>query len=172
MLLQFNKVILFYWIFNLGLTAFTPVLCQNMIIVEKPGTIDNIKFFEGSYIHLKWERKTIKTKEKGIITGIFDSTLIIDGYKELVISDITAVYLERRIVKLAGNVAVISGIGFFVLDSFNRLINNEAPVIQNRTLKTSSIVAGAGLITFPLHKRRFGIGKKWRIKVLISDDSW
>jgi len=143
--------------------SFLYVSSQNILVIEKPGTVKNIKFRSGDRIELK----TLNgEKIKGIINQIRDTAIVVNYYL-ININEISKIYSFRRLISAFSFAGIEGGLGYVVIDGFNSLINNERPIIRNSTLKTGGIMFGAGLLLKSLSKRKRSIDNhKWRIKVL------
>ncbi len=138
-------------------------ISQNILVVEKPGKVNNIKYRVGERIELK----TINGERiKGIINQIRDTAVVVNYYM-VKNSDIKNIYTLRRLVSAFSFVGIEGGLGYVVIDGFNGLINNESPIIANSTLKTGGIMFGAGILLRSIAKRKRHIdNENWRIRVL------
>ena len=154
------KTMVFISILQLMLTT---SFGQRVFMIEKPGTVNNLKYHAGDRIDLK-----IKTGERffGFINQIRDTAIIIN-YNLVMNDDIAIVYTRRTIFSMFSVVGTKGGIAYVGIDGINNLINNEKPVCKTTTLKTGGIMFGAGLLLKLVSKRKRHINDKgWRIKVL------
>lgn len=142
---------------------------QNLFLIEKPGTVKNVKFHEGDDIHVSVKHYPPGTDIKGSLTQIGDSSIVIDDMYLIPIKDITAVYIERFWIKLAIPVLFIAGIGYGVLEIFNNAINKDSPLLSKETAIISSSLVAGGLVLIPLIERKYTIGEKWRVQSLVFD---
>ncbi len=154
------KTIMFYGILQLTLiTAFG----QHIFMVEKPGTVNNLKYSTGDRMDLK-----TKTGERvsGIINQVRDTAIVVNYY--LVMNDdIAIVYTRRAIFSAFSSVGTTGGLAYVGIDGFNNLINDERPVFRATALKTGGIMFGAGMLLKFISKRKRHINNQdWRIKVL------
>jgi hypothetical protein len=60
---------------------------------------------------------------------------------------------------------LIAGAGYFVLDSFNNLINNEQ-VFVPETMLISGCVMAAGVAIIPFWQKKIKIGIRWKLKIM------
>lgn len=157
----------FLIIFNLLL--FWSVNAQNIFLIERPGKVKNYKFYEGDKIHIKVKNYASISNIEGVLTQIRDSIIIIDDSYLIPIQDIITVYKERFWIKLVIPVMFIAGIGYIVLEAFNRAINKETPVITKETTIISSSLVAGGFTLMPLKEQKLNVGEKWRVKSLIFD---
>jgi len=136
---------------------------QNMLLVEKPGTVINYKYFAGDYISLK-----TKDGEKisGPINIIRDSNLIVDFTHELMLSDIEVVYESRSLLKLLGSALIVGSAVYIGLDVINGGLQGKS-ILHSSSLQTSFAVLVTGIgFSFLGKKRMSVVKKKWRIKIL------
>ncbi len=142
---------------------------QNLFLIERPGTVKNVKFHEGDDIHVSVKNYAPASDIKGSLTQIGDSSIVIDDMYLIPIKDITAVYVERFWIKLAIPVLFIAGIGYGVLEIFNNAINKDSPLLTKETAIISSSLVAGGLALIPLKDRKIKVGEKWRVKSLVFD---
>lgn len=142
---------------------FSTSLCaQNMLVVEKPGTVKNHIYQAGNHIILK---TTEGLKISGPINIIRnDSTFVVDFVHELDLNDVEMVYEPRVLLNLGGT-ALIGGSALYLgLD----LINHGGIKI-NQSFWVSMGVAATGVIMLVFSKKKMRIEEgKWRIKVLVE----
>jgi len=140
----------------------TSLSAQNMLVVEKPGTVKNYIYRAGDHIILK----TIEgIKISGPINIIRrDSTFVVDFVHELSLKDVEMVYEPRVLLNLGGT-ALIGGSALYLgLD----LINHGGIKI-NQSFWVSIGVAATGVIMLVFSKKKMRIEEgKWRIKVLVE----
>lgn len=142
------------------------VSSQKILLLEKPGTVNNIKYRIG-------DRIDISTKEKinysGIITYIGDSTINVN-YSKIKISEIQYINIRRLLPSIINGIGVQGGLAYIGIDCINNSINNETPILRKTTLKTGLFFLGTGLLAdiFSKSKRKID-GKKWRISILDFD---
>ena len=132
-------------------------------MVEKPGTVNNIKYRVGDDIEIK----TISgEKIYGEINQLIDTAIVINfilvKYKE-----IAAIYNRRVINSMFSAAGLLGGSGYICIDAFNNLINNETTIFRKSTLKTGAIMFSIGAVLKLFTKRKRSINNEdWRIKVL------
>ena len=152
------------WLFFLVILVSIPAFSQKFLALDKGGKSKRIKFFNGDYIHL-----TTNEKESvfGQIDLLKDSSLIIAS-REIYIQDIKSIHLKDRYygLSLISNLSWVAGLGYFALDSGNRLINKENPIIQEGTIKTGVIFLGVSLLSKSITNRTFRIKNRHRLKII------
>lgn len=149
-------------VFIACLTVFN-VQAQRILLVEKPGTFKNFKYFVGDAIIIK----TLPFGEKiaGSIHIITDSSLVVNFDQEIMLNEIKSVLKPRWGFNLLSGFTRYAGAGYLVLDIVNNAINHEIMVDKNTLIISGSLIAFSYAIV-PLHNRKLTIGKRWRIKVL------
>ena len=154
------------WIFIL-LFAGTALHAQKLMLIEKRKSLKNYKYYPGEDIRLKVkpDGKTIE----GEIICLTDSTVCIDQYKEVPFDDIMFIYRKSSIMRITSGALLLGGVAYWSLDSFNRLINNDSPVILAETTAISGGMIGAGLLLLPLKYQRIN-AQKCRISMLDFDE--
>lgn len=113
---------------------------QNCLVLEKTGSPKRVKYTIGDQFRFKvYNNDTIYDEQ---ISAIFD-TAVAFGNKLVQFNSIDKVWTGKesfwasRLRWYSGT----AGILFFSIDSFNRLVNRDSPVIS----KTGMIVLGSGL---------------------------
>lgn len=139
------------------------VFSQCILLLEKPGTVNNAKFRAGNRIDVK----TINNERiSGVINHIRDTAIIVN-YNLIKLSEIKNIYTRRTMISVFSHIGIKGGLGYVAIDGFNSLINNEDPVFRNSTLKTGGIMFAAGVLLKSISNRKRHIdNKKWRLKVL------
>ncbi len=139
------------------------VFSQKILVVEKPGTINNIKYTVGSTIKIK----TIEgLRIDGHIILITDTTVVIN-YFTIKIRDIKNVYANRRLLQDFSALGITGGIAYTSIDALNGFINNDTPILRKNALKISGVMLGAGIIFKLFDTKKLKINNKdWRIKIL------
>ena len=143
---------------------------QNVLVVCITGTPKSVRFVKGDNIGVKitGDNKIYK----GIITQIKDSSfrLIEKGRdeKEIFIPDVEIVVDYERFwgLGLLSRVAITAGTGFFLLDTFNRTINGDSPIVEDRTAKAGLMISSFGIVLIPISRKYHRIGEKRTIKIL------
>jgi len=147
-------------------TFINAYLCPKILLLEKPGTINNIKFRIGDRI----EFSTIDNlKNWGIISHIGDSTITLN-YLKVKINEIKYIYKRLLFPSIMNGVGIQGGLAYVGIDIINNLINDESPYIKKSTLKTSGYTIGIGIIAkfFSKNKRKID-GKNWKLTILDFD---
>ena len=142
---------------------------QDIFLLEKPGTINNKKYYAGDFIKLKPHSKD--TIISGVINKINDSSIIINYNNEIYLSDIFIVYRSRWGFTTLKKIFLLTGFTYLGLSTLNGLINNDRPTVPEETLIISGSLIAAGFALIPLATKRHKIdNKKWRVKILRFDD--
>lgn len=137
---------------------------QKFLAIDKGGRVKRIKFFESDFIHLKTNSDSIVS---GQITRLKDTSFVVER-TEVSLSSIKYVSFSDKNygLKLISTLAFTAGIGYFTLDSGNRLINNDQPIVHNNAVKVGSIFMGVAFLSKVLSARKFRIGARHPIKII------
>lgn len=141
----------------------TTLFSQNMLLVEKPGTVKNHKYFAGDYISLKTKDGV---KISGPINIIRDTNLIVDFTNELSLSEIETVYKPRKLVQLSSSALIAGSLMYTGLDLLNGGSSGKS-FSKNAGLQTSLAILATGLgMQFFTKKKMHIDNEKWRIRIL------
>lgn len=139
------------------------VVAQRVMLLEKPGTFKNFKYFEGDDIMLK--KRSTGSKIEGVIHEISDTSILVNYDNEVMLDDIQVIMKSRWGFSLLSPATRIAGAGYLALDVVNHAINNETLIDENTLIISGSLIAFSYAIV-PLKKRRMKLDKNWRIKIL------
>ena len=144
---------------------FSQAVSQNYFIVERPGTVRNLKFRVNDVIKLKAGPKGEIIN--GRIYKISDSTLKIGYYYNVQLKDIQIIYKTRFGFSLLQKVLFFAGVPYLLINTMNGVINNESPVVPQQTLIISGSMIGTAILLTPLTTRKIKIDNEhWRVKIL------
>lgn len=137
---------------------------QKMLIVENRNSSRNFKYETGDDIILKINNMEGKITDN--LDDMTDSTIILNIYGEIKLSSVAGIYRENWLVRILQGLSLLGGVAYFGIDSFNRLINNDSPVILAETA-----IISAGLIAFsfaliPLEHRKINTSGKWKLRTI------
>ncbi|NPD48115.1 MULTISPECIES: hypothetical protein [unclassified Lentimicrobium] len=136
------------------------LIAQNMLVVEKPGTVNNKIYYAGNNIDLK----TIDgLRISGPINVIRDSMMVVDFVHEVKIKDIEIIYKLRYGLNITGSALISGGALYLGLD----LINNQSIDEQGIWVASGVIVSGIIMKLFAKKRMRLEEGK-WRAKILVE----
>jgi len=152
------------WILILVVTgASLSCFAQNTFLVEKVGTSRRYAFHLGDEIKIRTKKENLKVKS--CLWAIEDSSVTIGPRTEIPLNNIGAVYKQFHFPKLLNRFFFIAGVGYFVVDSFNNLINNEQ-VFEPETMIISASLIAVSVAFIPLSQKKCRIGLHWKVKVL------
>ena len=131
---------------------------QQFLLVENNRNFRNFKYYPGEEIRIrsKHEDRIIH----GPITGFSDTSIFIGVLDEVCFSEIEIIYRERIPIYWLQGLLLLGGVGYFSIDSFNRLINNQSPVVLAETAYISAGMVAASALLIPLRYKRVK-AKKW-----------
>ena len=151
---------LFTILFSIFILA---VSAQNMLVLERPGTVKNYIFYAGSHISLKTKDGL---KISGPINIIRDSNMVVNFKHELRLEDITIVYKSRHLMKVFGTAFMAGSLLYIGLDIANGGSHGQK-LSENQSLLTAFGVFGTGALMWVFSKKKMTIdNEKWRLKIL------
>lgn len=139
---------------------------QQILLIENRHSFKNYKYYTGENIRLKIASESRIVD--GAITCMTATSVCIGSWEEVEFDDIEVIYRDRLMVKIVRAALLTAGIAYFSLDTFNRLINNQAPVVLMETLGISAGMVGMNFLLIPVTKKRIRT-KNWRISMLDFD---
>jgi hypothetical protein len=157
--MDMRKLILLLVVF----TAFSCAFAQKILVLEKIGTSTRYAFHLGDDVKIRTKKQNVIVKS--YLWNLTDSSVTIGPHTIIPLSDISAVYKNYHFPKLITRFLFIAGTGYFILDSFNNLINREQ-VFVPQTLIISGSLIGASLAIIPLSQKKFRIGIRWKLKIM------
>tara|TARA_R110002049_G_scaffold305714_3_gene503058 strand:+ start:6261 stop:6755 length:495 start_codon:yes stop_codon:yes gene_type:complete len=147
-----QKILLTILLFSLSILLQNKAYAQKSFNIDKGGKVKRIKYYVGQDIRLKYN----DSKIIGQITALGDSSITVQGIN-IPISTIDYVIHPRQafIWWFLRNAGYRAGVGYFILDAGNRLINNDSPVVDDHTITVSVPLIGIGAIGSLMKNKRF-----------------
>jgi hypothetical protein len=151
------------WIFIGVLLIFgTNIFAQKILIVENIHTQKNFKYYQGSKVMLQLSGKKGRIADN--IYEMTDSSVIFEGLGELKLSSVAFIYRENWLIQVLRGLSFLGGTAYFGVDSFNRMINHEYPVVQSETLWISGSMVAFSVVLTPFRYRKINISGNWKLK--------
>jgi len=142
---------------------------QNILILERPGTIKYFKYEVNDRIKLSTSNPD--TTIDGFISLINDSSIIIDRVNEFTLTNISTIIRNRWGFNFLQKLFLTAGIPYLLISSINGVINNDEPMVPEETLIISGGLITAAIAVTPLTSRKHKTdNKKWRVKILYFTD--
>jgi hypothetical protein len=158
--MKFRGHLMLIWaLLVLGLAA----QAQQFLLVENVKNLKNFKYYPGEDIRLK--AKPDSRIIEGVITRISDSSIFIGDWEEVYFSEVITIYRTRISINWLQGALLLGGVAYFSIDSFNRLINNQAPVVLAETAYISTGMVAAGFAVTPLRYKRMK-SEKWELRLI------
>lgn len=156
------KRLLLLLIFSIYLS--TSLFSQKILAFDKSGKVKRVKYYEHEFIRLKLLNGA---KIQGEISIIKENSFVID-LKEVMLDSVAKVYNTQRYygLNIVGKVMLIAGVGYFPLDTFNRLINNDDPLVSGNSAEISAMFLGIGLLCESIVNRGYKISEKRPLKII------
>ena len=124
----------------------------------------NYKFFQGDVVIFKYTGNEGRLSD--LIIDMTDSTVIFEMMGEVRLEDISCIYRENWFVNILSGLSLLGGTAYFGLDSFNRMINHEYPVVDTGTLMISAGMVAFSAALIPLKYRKINTWRNWKISTL------
>jgi len=140
------------------------IMAQRILLLENQSTLKNYKYYEGEALTFRYNGFDEKISDQIIV--LRDSSVVFEMMGEMKFSDISIIYRENWLVKTFSALSLIGGSAYFGLDTFNRLINNDAPVVLAETAMISGGLMVLGAALLPFRSRKIVIGDTWTLKTL------
>jgi hypothetical protein len=140
------------------------VFAQKILVIENKKSLKNIKYYQGDDIMIKIV--DFKSKLKDRIVDMTDSSLILEGRGEVDLKNILCIYRENWLIETLRGLSLLGGVAYFGLDSFNRMINHEYPVIQMETVYISAGMVAFSFALTPLRYRMIRTTEKWELRTI------
>ncbi len=157
-------IFVFIWFLVLFFFIITNVSSQKFLLLDKTGSLKNIKYFSGDLINLSAYDNSLKLEGK--ISGFTDSTVFINGESEIPIKNISCIQRERFMIRKITKTLYVFGAAYFVLTGFNRLINKDYPVYDKQSIMISGGIVIAGYLMHLLIFKKYKINGKWKLTIL------
>jgi hypothetical protein len=151
-------------IFLAGIAFAFASYSQKILILENMKTLKNIKYYQGSDI--KFSLKTVDLRISDQILDMTDTSLILANYGELKFSEIGSIIREQWFINVLSGFSMLAGVAYFGIDSFNRLINEEWPMVDSQTLAISTGLVAFGFMLIPFRYKKIHIGEPWKLRVI------
>lgn len=141
---------------------------QKKIMLEKTGKFRH--YFYEMDDHVRLKPADSNRLMRGTITGIYDSSLILNSEHEFLFKDIEYFSRPRGGFLFLKELFLKAGIPFFLIVGINRTINHEYPIFDELAIYVGGGLILAGVLISPLSHKRIKPGKKgWQLKILDFD---
>ena len=143
--------------------AFSGASAQKTLVLEKIGTSTRYAFHLGDDVKIRTKKQNVIVKS--YLWNLTDSSVTIGPRTTIPLSDISAVYKHYYFQNLMTRVLFYAGAGYFILDSFNNLINREQ-VFVPQTMIISGFPHRRQHGNHPLGQKKCRIGIRWKLKIM------
>ncbi len=137
------------------------------LLLEKPGTSKRYRYYAGDELIFLLEGE--KKFHRGIISGIGDSVLVINGSTPVSIKEIAAIRDESKVRTVRGlAITALSTIPVWFFLSFTQNLFNTGrrPLIDPEVYTYSGIATGLALPGFLYKGRRYRLERRWRLLII------
>ena len=128
-----------------------------------------IQLFNGSYIEYKVKGEHRFRINK--MVNMKDSLIIFDNDSSVVLSNIKSIKLRdaNYLYRLFSSFFYTGGVMFVGLDTFNNLINNDTPTVNQTAVLASAALISAGFIVKQLSIKRIRINRHKSLRIIDTD---
>lgn len=153
---------LFFFVFFFNFS--TIIYSQKIVAFDKRGKVKRVKYYEGEFIRLKTSNKKVV---EGVITQIRSASFLINN-QEVMLDSVVKVYNTQKLygINLMGSFFIVAGSGYFPLDTFNRIINNDDPLVSEESALVSASFLSAGFICKAIAHKGYKISEKRPLKII------
>ena len=137
-------------------------------MAENCKTLKNFKFYQGDAIILKVDGGTDRIFDE--ILDMNDSSIVLAAFGIVRFDEISGIYFENWLVQITRGLSLLGGAAYFGLDSFNRLINNDSPVILAETVIISGSLVALSFALTPLRYRKYNTHGNWKLRMIDLND--
>jgi hypothetical protein len=143
--------------------AFSGAFAQKTLVLEKIGTSTRYAFHLGDDVKIRTKKQNVIVKS--YLWNLTDSSVTIGPRTTIPLSDISAVYKHYYFQNLMTRILFYAGAGYFILDSFNNLINREQVFVPQTMIISASLI-GVSMAIIPLGQKKCRIGIRWKLKIM------
>lgn len=138
---------------------------QEFLVLEKMGTKKRHEYFTGDEIIFKLkDGDTFRTDE---IIGLGQENIYFEtGPVPLI--DIEKISLKNKkgVLRGTGSTLILGGLGYMVLDLFNKTIRDGEVYVDEKVARTSAIIAGTGFAMMVLGNKKVSLKNNWRLRIV------
>lgn len=145
----------------------TGLFAQKLLLVENMKSLKNFKYYQGDEIIIKCYGSDGRITDQ--ILDMTDTTVTFNIMGEMRLEEISGIYRENWLIRILRGFTLLGGVAYFGLDSFNRLINNDSPVILTETLLISGGLVAFSFALIPFNYRKINKGKNWQLRTIDLD---
>ena len=150
------------------LLVYSGLYSQKFLLVENQHSFKNHKIYPGDEMTFRIPDEEVKIHD--FVIDIKDSSVIFEMMGEVKLKEITAIYMDNYLVKILQPFTLLAGTLYFGIDSFNRLINNDSPVILAETFFISAGIVAFSFALTPFRQRKLNTSGKWQLRTIDLND--
>ncbi|MHB8261388.1 MAG: hypothetical protein ACYDCN_11710 [Bacteroidia bacterium] len=134
--------------------------------IKKTTTVKRIKYFE--HDNIIFNVRSYRSRFKGTITNLTDTTLTIDSTTIVLYKDITKVLVDNNnsVTKVSRAFLMTAGVGYITLDALNNAINSNSTIVNPKTVVIGVSLIITGQMVKWLSVSRYKINNTHRIKYI------
>ncbi len=140
------------------------IFAQKILVIENINSLKNFKYYQGDQIFVKIDGFQGRISDQ--IADMTDSTIIFYIMGEFTFDKVKCIYRENWLIKTLRGLSLIGGTAYLGIDSFNRLINHEYPVIESETLMISGGMVAFSFALIPFNYRKINTRGNWQMRTI------
>ncbi len=158
--LNIKPLLLILFLTSLSLTLWG----QKFLAFDSKTRVKRWKFYENDFISFELKNKQVFS---GNITTLKDSSFWIND-KEFMLSQIKNIKLRnhRYGLSILTKISTLAGVGYLTIDTGNRLINSNQPVIYEGSLLAGSIFISTAFIAKIFNRKTLRVKELRQIKII------
>ncbi len=157
-----QKRLIFTGILTLFIT--TGIFAQKILIIENNRSLKNFKYYPGDEILVKISN--MEGRVTDLISDLSDSSVTFEFMGEVELNEILCIYRENWLIKRLWGLSLLGGTAYFGISSFNRLINNQDPVIDSETMIISGSLVAFSFALIPFELRKINTRGNWQMRII------
>jgi hypothetical protein len=146
----------------------TCLFSQEILVVENKNSLKNFKYYIGDELIFKCPFDDKKVHD--LILDFKDSSIVFETMGEIRLSEITSIYRVNYVIKILQPLTLIGGAAYLGVDAFNRLINNDSPVILGETVAISAGLVALSFAMTPFRLIKYNTTDKWTMRTIDLDE--
>ena len=142
---------------------------QKFLVLEKMGTRKRLEYHLQQSITYKLKGE--KFYRTDVIEDLVDDVIVFQ-FAFFRLKDIDAVDIRTKPTDKVDFsrhwlTIIVGGVGYFLVDQFNNaIINGNSARIDEKVLRTSAIITGAGIMMKVLKKKKVKLKRNWRLRIV------
>ena len=141
------------------------VQAQDFLVLEKMGTKKRYEYFAGDVIIFKLKSDSFFQKDE--IIGLGDTSIVFSsGPVSLRSFEKISLSNKKKPLKGIGVSLVTAGLGYMIIDLFNKTISDGEVYFDEKVARTAGIIAGTGFAMIAIANKKVSLKHNWRLRIV------